>query len=328
MGLTWWWLTLLIVLVLLVVAGLGWWLAGRDTAAKDAVLVAHSARLTRLPAYRAAISRQRVRLLGIAAVIGLTVLPLAVAAGRPGTTETIDPEKNNRDIMLCLDVSGSMFTTDQAVLNDFAEIVGRFRGERIGLVLFNNQAVTAFPLTDDYELVEEQLKGYADGFSLFGGEGEYNPIDGTFNQKILASSLVGDGLASCVLNFDHLDQERPRAIILGTDNEVHGDGVYSLGEATDLAVERKVRVYGLNPQPYGANHSTLSAATERTGGRTWGLDQASATEEVTSNIEELEAARLPDVAPVHVRTDLPTLWLSFGLLGLVVLYPLLWWWRR
>ena len=147
-------------------------------------------------------------------------------------------------------------------------------------------------------------------------------------ERILASALSGDGLASCVYNFDHIDQKRPRAIILGTDNEVHGSGVYTIDEAATLAKERNVRVYGLNPLPYGANHTELSAATEKTGGRTWGLDQAGATDEVTSNIDELEAARLPDVAPVHVRTDLPTIWLSLGLLGLIGLYPLLWWWRR
>lgn len=326
-GLTWWWLTLLVLLAVLVVGGIGWWAAGRERTAPDAVLVAHSRRLTQLPAYRAALSRQRVRLLGIGAIIGFTVLPLAVAAGRPGTTETIDPEKNNRDIILCLDVSGSMYRTDKAVLEDFAEIVKNFRGERIGLVLWNNQAVTAFPLTDDYTLVEEQLTGYAEGFSIFGG-GQYDPTDGTFNERIYASSQVGDGLASCVFNFDHVDQERPRAIILGTDNEVHGSGVYTLSEATELAKERKIRVYGLNPMPYGSRHSELSEATEQTGGRTWGLDQPGATDEVTSNIEKLEAARLPDVAPVHVRTDLPTIWLSLGLLGLVALYPVLWWWRR
>ena len=53
MGLAWWWLTLLLVLAVLVVAGLGWWFAGRDKAARDAVLVANSRRLTRLLAYRA-----------------------------------------------------------------------------------------------------------------------------------------------------------------------------------------------------------------------------------------------------------------------------------
>lgn len=327
MNLAWWWMPLLVILVVLGVAGLGWWWAGRDSTKGDAVLVAHTRRLTRLPAYRAALGRAQVRLVGLAVLIGVTLLPLAIAAGRPGTEQTIDPEKRNRDIMLCLDVSGSMFATDRAVLNNFAEIVTNFQGERIGLVLFNNQAVTAFPLTDDYQLVSEQLQGYADGFSYF-SESEYDPIAGTANLRIPASSLVGDGLASCVNNFDHADEERPRAIILGSDNEVHGSGVYTLGEAADLAKEQDVRVYALNPKPQGATHAQLSEASERTGGRAWGLDSAGATDDVTESIEELEASRLPDVAPVHVRTDLPTVPVVLGMLGLLCLYPLLWWWRR
>ena len=327
MNLAWWWMPLLVLLVVLVIAGVGWWLAGRDSTKGDAVLVAHTRRLTRLPAYRAALGRQQVRLAGLAVLIGVTILPLAIAAGRPGTEQTIDPEKRNRDIMLCLDVSGSMFATDRAVLNNFAEIVENFEGERIGLVLFNNQAVTAFPLTDDYQLVAEQLEGYADGFSFF-GDGEYDPIAGTANPRIPASSLVGDGLASCVQNFDHAEEDRPRAVILGSDNEVIGSGVYTLGEAADLAKEHNVRVYALNPRPQGRHHAQLSEATERTGGRTYGLDAAGSTEDVTKNIEDLETARLPDVAPVHVRTDLPAVPMSLGLLGVLALYPLLWWWRR
>lgn len=327
MSLAWWWLTLIVLVVALVVAGLGWWLSGRDKAARDAVLVAHTRRLTALPAYRAAVARQQVRLIGVATIVGLTLLPLAVAAGRPGTEQTVDPEKRNRDIMLCLDVSGSMYATDRAMLNDFAEIVGSFRGERIGLVLFNNQAVTAFPLTDDYDLVEEQLTGYAEGFSVF-SDSEYDPIAGTFNIRIPSSSLVGDGLASCVNAFDHADEERPRAIIFGTDNEEMGSGVYSLQEATQLAVDRKIRVYALNPAALKSTHAELSEATEKTGGRTWALDSPAATDEVTQNIEKLEATRVPNSSPVHVRADLPTLPMSLGLLGLLVLYPALWWWRR
>lgn len=327
MNLSWWWLTLIVLVGALVVAGLGWWLSGRDKATRDAVLVAHTHRLTKLPAYRAAVARQQVRLIGVATIIGLTLLPLAVAAGRPGTEQTVDPVKRNRDIMLCLDVSGSMYATDRAMLHDFAEIVGSFRGERIGLVLFNNQAVTAFPLTDDYDLVEEQLTGYAEGFSVF-SDSEYDPIAGTFNIRIPSSSLVGDGLASCVNAFDHADQERPRAIILGTDNEEMGSGVYSLKEATQLAVDRKIRVYALNPASLKSTHAELSAATEKTGGRTWALDSPAATDEVTLNIEKLEATRVPNSSPVHVRADLPTLPMSLGLLGLLALYPALWWWRR
>lgn len=326
MNLAWWWMPLLLVALVLAVAGIGWWLAGRE-APGDAVLVAHTRRLTRLPAYRAALGRQRSRLLGLAVVLAVTAAPLTIAAARPGEEQTIDPEKRNRDIMLCLDVSGSMFATDREVLNTFAEITENFRGERIGLVLFNNQAVTAFPLTDDYELVAEQLQGYADGFS-YESDSRYDPISGTANPRIPASSLIGDGLASCVDTFDHADEDRPRAIILGSDNDVHGSGVYTLGEAADLAKEKNIRTYALNPLASGRNHVQLSEAMERTGGRAWELDGLSSTEDVTESIEELEAARLPDVAPVHVRTDLPTVPLVLGLLGLLCLYPLLWWWRR
>ncbi|HIZ97017.1 MAG TPA: VWA domain-containing protein [Candidatus Janibacter merdipullorum] len=327
MNLAWWWMPLVLIPVVLVIAGLGWWLAGRESAKGDSVPVAHTRRLTRLPAYRAALGRQQMRLVGLAVIVGVTLLPLTIAAARPGTEQTIDPEKRNRDIMLCLDVSGSMFATDRAVLNNFSEIVKNFEGERIGLMLFNNQTVTAFPLTDDYELVSEQLEGYADGFSYY-SDSEYDPVTGTANPRIPASSLVGDGLASCVQGFDHADEERPRAVILGSDNEVHGSGVYTLGEAADLAKENNVRVYALNPMAQGSNHAQLSEATERTGGRAWALDSSGSTEDVTESIEELETARLPDVAPVHVRTDLPTVPMVLALLGLLCLYPLLWWWRR
>ena len=321
------WVTLLVVIAALVVAGFGWWASRRDASAREAVPVAHTRRLTRLPAYRQALVRQRVRLIGIATIIGLILLPLAVAAGRPGTQEDLDPDRRSRDIMLCLDVSGSMFATDKAMLADFAEIVTSFSGERIGLVLWNNQAVTAFPLTDDYDLVEEQLTGYADGFSVF-SDSEFDPIAGTFNERNPSSSLSGDGLASCVGAFDRIEQERPRAVILGTDNEVHGQGVYSLAEATALAVERKVRVYALNPSTQPGARAELSRETNRTGGRSWDLDSPGATDEVTRSIEEIEAARLPDAEQVHVRTDRPAVPMSLGLLGLLVLYPLLWWWRR
>lgn len=326
MNLAWWWMPALLVALVLLVAGAGWWLAGRATKG-DAVLVAHTRRLTRLPAYRAALGRQRSRLLALALVFAVTLLPLTIAAARPGEEQTIDPEKRNRDIMLCLDVSGSMFATDREVLTNFAEIAKNFQGERIGLVLFNNQAVTAFPLTDDYELVSEQLQGYADGFSYL-NDSQYDPIAGTANPRIPASSLVGDGLASCVDNFDHADEDRPRAIILGSDNEVHGSGVYTLGEAADLAKEKNIRAYALNPLASGTNHAQLSEAMERTGGRAWELDGLGATEDVTESIEELETERLPDVAPVHVRHDLPTVPMVLGLLGLLCLYPILWWWRR
>lgn len=327
--LTFWWLSLGLLLAVLALAGLAWWRVGSGRETAEPVLVAHTGRLTALPAYKAALGRQRRRLTLLLVLLVLVLLPLAVAVGRPATGETVDPEKNKRDIMLCLDVSGSMFDTDEAILNNFAEIVKRFQGERIGLVLFNNQAVTAFPLTDDYDLVSEQLEGYAGGFGLFGpSDAQYDPISGTYNERITASSLVPDGIASCVANFDHLADDRPRAIVLGTDNEVHGSGVYTMDEAVDYATKHDVRVYALNPRPYGSYHTALTEAVEATDGRIWGLDDPSATDSVTEEIERLEAARLPETNPIYVRTDRPALPMTLAALGLLVYLPLLWRWRR
>ncbi len=326
-GLTWWWSTLLLLVAAVAVAGYAWWSATRRRPGEDTLLVAHSRRLTRLPGYRAALGRQRLRLGVLLGLLAVVLLPLAVAAGRPASTDTIEPEKRNRDIMLCLDVSGSMYTTDQALLEDFAQIVENFEGERIGLVLFDNQAVTAFPLTDDYELVRDQLEGYAEGFD-FGGSREYDPLAGTLNPRIRASSLVSDGLASCVFGFDHEDEDRPRAVILGTDNMQNGEGIYTLEEAAELAEKRNVRVYALNPLPFGRPHEQLSEATEQTGGQAWELGASTSTDEVTEEIQRLEAARIDSPAPVQVRTDLPTVPIVIALLGITALYPLLWWWRR
>lgn len=60
--------------------------------------------------------------------------------------------------MLCLDVSGSMAEVDMEILDTFLELTDDFKGERIGLTIFNASPVQVFPLTDDYEFVKEHLK--------------------------------------------------------------------------------------------------------------------------------------------------------------------------
>ena len=77
-----------------------------------------------------------------------------------------DAVKRNRDIMLCLDVSGSMAVTDQAILRSFADIVGGFQGERIGsgthLWKFS-EAVKAGEMTQDEFLEAEQAMSRSSG---------------------------------------------------------------------------------------------------------------------------------------------------------------------
>lgn len=99
------------------------------------------------------------RVLSRLAVILLVVaLALATAlVARPSTVDEGEEKASSRDIVLCLDVSGSALPYDREVIDTYRQLVDSFKGERIGLSIFNSTSRTVFPLTDDYELVSKQL---------------------------------------------------------------------------------------------------------------------------------------------------------------------------
>ena len=71
--------------------------------------------------------------------------------------QATEPEVRNRDIILCLDGSGSMDRYNAEVVRQFREIVSGLRGERVGMTIFSGASITAFPLTDDYEFLTAEL---------------------------------------------------------------------------------------------------------------------------------------------------------------------------
>lgn len=324
MSLVWWPLTLLVLLVAIAGVAVLWW-RERGRSDGDAVLAAHTDRLTRLPRYRAALARLRLRLIALGAVLALVLVVGAWTAGRPSRESSTTPEVRTRDIVLCLDVSGSMTAVDKAVVERFSTIVEGFEGERIALVFFDGRAVTAFPLTDDYEFVVERLDEAAAGFDGL-SRGGTDPAAGTYAEG--GSSLIGDGLASCVLAFDRKGEKRSRSVVLATDNMVNGPQVYTVPEAAALAKESDIRVYALNPNPFpGTEGAELEQAAARTGGKAFALEDEGAVDGVVDDVERTEAAKAPK-APAVTRDDRPRwpLLLLSLLLGGYALAA--WWWRR
>lgn len=310
------WLWLGVVLVLLVVAVV---LAAccwptRTRPRPDAVLMAHAARLRRVPRYRALLRQQLVStglrcvavLVLLLGTILLSVRPFSEAAQRDPVT--------NRDIMLCLDVSGSMTQYDEQIVREFARIAEGLEGERIGLTIFNEVAVTVFPLTDDYDFVVRQLDEAADAFA---------DHDFDFTAGVLlsggAASLIGDGLVSCVDRFDRPDDQRGRAVVLASDNAPQGKGVFTLPEAADYAASEDVIVYGL-----GAPGMTLEPkavrgfadATEATGGR-FELMEDGSIGAIVDGIHRLEAERM-EKPPEVVVDDEPRWGAGLASLGVVL----------
>src|SRR5690606_30799956 len=106
---------------------------------------------------------------------------------------------------------------------------------------------------------------------------------GTLNGP--GASLIGDGLASCAMRFDHDDQERARSIILATDNELNGSTIVSLEEAAAYAGSRDIRVYTINPA-VGPAADELIAAAQSTGGEGYGLHDTTTVEDIVNQVEE------------------------------------------
>ena len=291
---------------------------GRDRGG-DGAPVARAERVRALPAFRDAVRRRRLALGGIVGLGLLAMVLGGVIAARPVAQQTIQPQNTNRDIMLCLDVSGSMIDVDKEVVTIFDKLVQGFKGERIGLTIFNSSPVQVFPLTDDYAFVREHLRDMLTSFDY--GDRVPEHWVGTMNGP--GASLIGDGLASCAMRFDHAEEQRARSIILATDNELNGSSIVSLDEAAAYAAAQRIRVYTINPVSGvdAADSKGLADAAAATGGRAYGLRDTTTVADIVSEVQKQEAKALKGEALV-VWADEPQLWIAALIvvaLGVVVL---------
>lgn len=242
-----WWLGLILVMATLF---WGWILWRRRTrrADKAAKPLSHSTTYLQNPAYTQALKRYTLLRRLAWALFAVVWLCLALLASRPVSRAIVQPEQHNRDIMLCLDVSGSMSDVDAKLLQIFDDLVGHFKGERIGLMVFDSSPAMIFPLTSDYDYVHAQLQQTIKGLSSDSSFAQQDIASGgTYENYANGSSLVGDGVAGCLMRFDDLSVQRSRSIILATDNYVAGTPIITLEQGAAMAREKNVRIYGINP---------------------------------------------------------------------------------
>ena len=315
------WMIIVALVVVLVAIGIGLALGlrrGGSGTAGERARVARAERLRALPSFRQALTRRVLALSGILVLGTVATVAAGVVAARPMASQTIQPVNTSRDIMLCLDVSGSMTEVDVEVLTVFEELLEDFEGERIGLTIFNSSPVQIFPLTDDYDFIREHLASIKASFDYVDQIPEH--WVGTLNGD--GASLIGDGLAACTMGFDRVDDERSRSVIFATDNEINGASIVTLEEAAGYAKSKGVRVFALNPvQGKDADVSAeLAAAAETTGGAAYGLRDTTTVSDIVTEVQEQEATELRGEAQV-VWTDNPNLWivvLSIVLLSFAV----------
>ena len=301
--------------------------------------VAHTDGLVGVPGVRAAfLLAAAVRVVGVVAVV-VAVVSAAVLAARPVSREVVVDRLGTRDIVLCLDVSGSMVPFDSAIVDTFAELVEGFSGERIALSIFNSTSRTVFPLTDDYTLVLEELEAAQRALEFdveafdpndertWGGIEEFLAFSAGTVSVPGESSLIGDGLASCALLFDEGTTERSRSIVLATDNDVYGEPIYSLPDAVDLVRDRDITLYGL----YGGEedlrgspqNEEFTQAVERSGGRSWNADDPSVVDTIIDDVTREQAVAISTDDDVRL-VDRPQPWFTLLLVAVPVAVLVRW----
>lgn len=298
--LLWPWMLAALVVLALALALLGLLLPRRR---RDRGLpVAHVDRLTGLAAFRSALLRYRLWIAGalVASIAGAFVA--GTVAARPSGVHANQEDDYKRDIMLCLDVSGSMVDVDAEILRVYQQLAAELDGERIGMRIFDASSVMAFPLTSDYDYIAAQLGRYERALTgTLGPDEQFNYLAGTASG--LGASLVGDGLASCVLDFADLEaSERPRSVILATDNVVNGQQIFTLPQAGQLAVDHEVRVYAINPFDWGGDQASheLHEVAEGTGGAYFPLDFAQTVPQIVDRVNAIEAGYIETPPRIQV----------------------------
>jgi Ca-activated chloride channel family protein len=264
---------------------------------------------------------RRARRMRLAFLPLLAWVALVVAAARPlELGEVVQPPQSGRDLLLAVDLSGSMgerdmrlggYTVDRltavkAVLRDFLE---RRVGDRVALLVFGQRAYSVTPLTLDLGSVRQQLDDSVVG--LAGRE-----------------TAIGDAIGLAVKRLrerDESESDSPRAervVILLTDG-VNTAGALAPLKAAQLAKDAGVRVHtigfggdgevtqffgmqlpGMGPQ---IDERTLAAVAEQTGGRYFRARNTSELAGIYAEIDRIEpVARAGEVQRPRIeRYPLP-----------------------
>jgi Ca-activated chloride channel family protein len=228
----------------------------------------------------------------------LTTLSLAALAllivglARPQLgRRTANVQASGIDIVVALDLSGSMNTPDYVVNGqgvsrfDMAKsVLSKFIEERpndrIGLVVFAQDAYIASPLTLDHDFLLQNI----DRLQI-----------GTINSDATA---IGDGLTTALNRLRDL-KSKSKVVVLMTDGG-NNSGKIDPIMATEAAKALGVKIYTIGlgnkdivqqmglPAGYLPDDATLQKIAEMTGGVFYSADNSEKLQAIYDNIDKLE----------------------------------------
>ena len=229
--------------------------------------------------------------------VAAIILFIIVLARPQSTNKFQDISTEGIDIVLTLDISGSMLARDfkpdrlEASKNVATEFISGRPYDRIGLVVFSGESFTQCPLTTDHAVLINLLRDIESGMIE----------DGT---------AIGNGLATAVNRIKD-SEAKSKVIILLTDG-VNNRGDIAPATAADIAKTFGIRVYtvgvgtiGMAPYPvqtpFGLQYQNmpveidediLKEISQVTGGMYFRATNNDKLVQVYSEIDKLEKSKI------------------------------------
>jgi Ca-activated chloride channel family protein len=229
---------------------------------------------------------------------GVAWVCLVLATARPQwLAEPLELAVSGRDLMLAVDVSGSMHEKDFTINNQYVDrltaikhVAGQFIqsrvGDRLGLILFGTQAYLHVPLTFDRKTVQTLLN------EAFIGITEDDP-----------QTSIGDAIGLAVKRLQD-EKTDSRVLILLTDG-ANTAGELTPLKAAEIAAKHHLKIYTIgigademqvrslfgsrqvNPSA-DLDEKTLTAIAEITGGRYFRARNTEELERIYAILDQLE----------------------------------------
>ncbi|MGB3919253.1 VWA domain-containing protein [Thiothrix litoralis] len=286
----WWWLFALLPLPLLI----RWWLKPAEQAEGVALKVPF---LEDFQQGKQLLGSSWYGLLALLLASVAWVMLVAAAARPVWIGDTVAMPVSGRDLMLAVDLSGSMQEQD-FILNGqvvdrlvatkavAGEFVRKRTGDRVGMVLFGDQAYLQVPLTFDRQTVLQLLNE-----SQIGLAGE--------------RTAIGDAIGLALKRLQ-ASPEKNRVLILMTDGANTAGSVSPL-EAADMAAAAGLKIYTvgigsesdqmrsvfgfqlMNPTA-DLDEKTLKSIAERTGGAYFRARDTEEFHNIYAELDRLEPA--------------------------------------
>jgi len=257
---------------------------------------------------------------------------IIIALARPQTKfDETQREGEGIDIVLCIDVSGSMTAQDfspnrmEAAKNVAVDFVNNRPSDKIGVVIFAGESFTQCPLTTDHYVLINQIRQIRSGLLE----------DGT---------AIGSGLATGVERLKN-SKSKSKVIILLTDG-VNNGGLIDPSTAKEIAKTFKIKVYtigvgtnGYAPTPVSTpmgivmqnekvaiDEKLLQNIAYETGGKYFRATDNRSLENIYKEIDQLEKSKV-QISTFHRFTEkfYPFIFIAMGLLliEIILRYTLL-----